>query len=247
MKNILKRISSLTLALALVVALAMPASAAEVIFKGSKKGDIQFKDGSAYTATDLFGSFKDVMPGDVREQTVSITNMVRGSVYIKVYMKAVPHSEKNGLTYSETYEEIDGKDQKEDIPDGKRDETVESMEKFLNQLDMTVVNQKSKKTIFDGTAGETDGLSDWKYLGDLKYKESMNLLVTLGVPITMGNEFAYRVGEVDWVFKADIIEGDKLIQTGQLNWPIPVLGTLGAGLIVFGIFAMRKKKKEEDA
>ena len=40
-----------------------------------------------------------------------------------------------------------------------------------------------------------------------------------------------------------IINTTKLIQTGQLNWPIPVLAVLGAVLILLGIAAMRKKEK----
>ena len=38
-----------------------------------------------------------------------------------------------------------------------------------------------------------------------------------------------------------------LIQTGQLNWPIPVLGSLGVLMILFGIFMMRRKRKSDNA
>lgn len=242
MKQLLKRVSSLALALVLVVAMAAPASAATVTFYGKK--DIDFEPGSGYTATDLFTKFKDVMPGDTITDTITITNKISKSKYINVYLKAVPHNASNGLTYSESYENKDGKDQAN--IDGQRDETVESMNEFLAQLTLTVTD-KSGKIIYQGQPNDPGQLKKAVSLGKINKNRSMNLKVKLEVPIEMDNEFAQRVGEVDWVFYADIVEGDSLIQTGQLNWPIPVLGTLGAALILFGVVSMRKKKKEENA
>ena len=37
-----------------------------------------------------------------------------------------------------------------------------------------------------------------------------------------------------------------LIQTGQLNWPIPVLGGLAVVLVVVGVALTRKKAKKHD-
>ena len=36
-----------------------------------------------------------------------------------------------------------------------------------------------------------------------------------------------------------------LIQTGQLNWPVPILGTAGLLLLTAGFIRMRKKRKEK--
>ena len=248
MKQLFKRASALAMSLLLVLALATPAAAATVTF--NSKDDVDLTPGSGYHATDLFGNFKDVMPGDTRKDTVTITNSIRKSSYIKVYLKAVPHDEeKNPLQYSEKYEEEDGKDQKENLPDGVRDETVASMNDFLSQLTLTVTD-KDDKVIYTGHPNNPGSLATGDrgvYLGKLNRNKSVKLYLTLEVPIDMGNDYALRVGEVDWVFSAEIIEGDSLIQTGQLNWPIPVLGTLGAALILFGVVTMRKKKKEENA
>ena len=38
-----------------------------------------------------------------------------------------------------------------------------------------------------------------------------------------------------------------LIQTGQMTWPIPVLGSLGALMILCGIVMMRRKRKSGNA
>ena len=244
MKNFLKRVSSLALSLVLVVALATPAAAATVTFES--KTSIDMAPGSGYTATDLFPNFKNAMPGDTLTQTVTIENKIRASSYIKVYLKAVPHDEKNGLTYDEKFEETDGKDQKENLPDELRDETVASMNDFLAQLTLVVTDEDGKE-IYNGHPNNPGQLEEAVYVGKVNRNRSMNLTVKLLVPAGLGNEYALRVGEVDWVFYADIIEGKNLIQTGQLNWPIPVLGTLGAALILFGVVSMRKKKKEENA
>ena len=40
-------------------------------------------------------------------------------------------------------------------------------------------------------------------------------------------------------------EGPKLIQTGQLNWPIPVLTASGLVLVVVGAYLMERSKKRE--
>ena len=40
---------------------------------------------------------------------------------------------------------------------------------------------------------------------------------------------------------------ENLIQTGQLNWPVPVLGGLGLALAVLGVVMLRKKKESGNA
>ena len=40
-------------------------------------------------------------------------------------------------------------------------------------------------------------------------------------------------------------EGPKLIQTGQLNWPIPVLTASGLVLVAVGAYLMERSKKRE--
>lgn len=40
---------------------------------------------------------------------------------------------------------------------------------------------------------------------------------------------------------------NNLIQTGQLNWPIPVLCVLGAALVGFGLYLVFKKRDDTHA
>ena len=42
-----------------------------------------------------------------------------------------------------------------------------------------------------------------------------------------------------------VTNSTSLIQTGQLNWPIPVLGGCGVILLVLGAVYSRKKKRSE--
>lgn len=219
MKNILKRLSSLALAVLLMVALALPASAASTVTFNSKSS-VSVADGTVYHKTDLFENFKDVMPGDKRTETVTITNKISGSSYITAYLEVAPHSNASDIAAS---------------PNGKN---TGSMDDFLSL--MTIEVKQGSKVIYSGKANQAQKSVS---LGKINKGRSMDLTVTLNVSLDMGNEFMDHLGEIDWIIKADIVEGTNLIQTGQLNWPIPVLGTLGLGLIFLGFWMNRKKKK----
>ena len=78
--------------------------------------------------------------------------------------------------------------------------------------------------------------------------KSAKLEAVLTVPAGLGNEYAYRVGEVDWVFTVEGFNNEKpLIPTGQLNWPVAVFGALGVLLIAGGVVVLTKKKKHDEA
>ena len=223
------------------------AADSSVTFRGAADG-FDFQPGSSYTATDLFDSFKDVMPGDTLTETVKINNKAADCEYIKLYMKAVVHDEKdNPLTYSEAFEDADGKDQS-DI-DGHRDESVAAMQDFLSRLNMRIYN--GDRLIFEKHPGES---TEYFLLGKLKRGESATLTVKLEVPIELGNEYANRVGEVDWVFLAECAEQENndvtepeddgtLILTGRSDRPVLLLGVLGALIILLGILLTIKRKK----
>ena len=46
--------------------------------------------------------------------------------------------------------------------------------------------------------------------------------------------------------KGWVLGANGLIQTGQLNWPIPVLIALGGALVLAGVYLIRKSKKHQD-
>ena len=250
MKKSMRKLLSLAMILAALAALAVPALAADAVV--SRKGnDIVIETtGSGYTDTDLFDNFKNVMPGDERTEAITIKNNVTGYDYVKLYIRAVPHDEQgNPLTYSETYENEDGKDQAN--AEGERDGTVATMADFLSKLSMDVylVNADgTKETIFSASPDKSAQLTDNVLLGTFAKGRSAKLEAVLTVPAELGNEYANRVGEVDWLFTVEGFNNEKpLIPTGQLNWPVAVFGALGALLIVGGVIVLGKKKKNDEA
>lgn len=250
MKKSMKKLLSLAMILAALAALAVPALAADAVV--SRKGnDIVIETtGSGYTDTDLFDNFKNVMPGDERTESITVKNNVSGFDYVKLYLRAVPHDEQgNPLTYSETHENEDGKDQANAA--GERDGTVAAMADFLSKLSMDVylVNADgTKETIFSASPDKSAQLTDNVLLGTFAKGQSAKLEAVLTVPAELGNEYANRVGEVDWLFTVEGFNNEKpLIPTGQLNWPVAVFGTLGALLLVGGVIVLGKKKKNDEA
>ena len=251
MKKMTNRLLSLGLVLIAVAVLTIPVLAADaVVRRDGTNGLVIETTGSGYTDTDLFGNFKNVMPGDELTENITIKNNVSGFDYVKLYIRAVPHDEQgNPLTYDEKFENEDGKDRQN--VDGERDETVATMANFLSELSMEIylVNADgTKQSIFSASPDETAQLTDNVLLGTFAKGKSAKLEAVLTVPAGLGNEYAYRVGEVDWVFTVEGFNNEKpLIPTGQLNWPVAVFGALGVLLIAGGVFVLTKKKKHDEA
>ena len=230
MNRTMRALFSLVLTLVLVVAMATPAFAAtaSITYKGQKD---QFVFDPS---TDLFRNFKGVMPGDTLEQSITFTNKSTDSNYVKLYVRAVAHDTSNPLTKPV-----------------KDNETIPSMEDFLSQLEMEVYC--GKKQIFKASPDELGGMKNKVLLGTFKKNASATLTVKLNVPIELGNEYANRMGEVDWIFTVEAFKGtpstsdDRLIQTGQLNWPILALGAGGLVFLILGGTMVLSRKKRKNA
>ena len=94
MKKSFKTITSLVLMLLVVMSISVTAFAASpsITFEGLSKG-FDFQPGSEYTETDLFNSFKNVMPGDVLTETITFTNSATDCDFVNLYMRAEAHDE----------------------------------------------------------------------------------------------------------------------------------------------------------
>ena len=159
MKKTCKTIASLVMMLVLLLGIGAPAYALDgnVTYEGGAEKFV-FTPGSGYTDTDLFDGFKGVMPGDELVQIIEVKNGFFGTGSVNIYLRAVAHDEvDNPLTYSESFEDLAGKDQA-GIP-GQRDETVATMSDFLSQLSMQVYKQDGT-CIFSGSPNELDGLKN---------------------------------------------------------------------------------------
>ncbi len=226
--NMLKRISSLVLALFLVLSLSVTAFAATTSVTYTGHNAFGFDACTQFTETDLFDNFKGVMPGDKLTQEVTVSNKAKCCDFIKVYLRAVPHDGENGL--SKKVEDAD--------------ETIASMSDFLNQLTMTV--KQDGEVIFYGQANELDGLRRNVLLGTLRRKDSVTLDVTLEVPFSLDNRYANRVGEVDWVFTIEEFDDARpdTPKTGDDTNILPYVALLAVGLAgMFFLLATKRKKQ----
>lgn len=309
MKQLFRRLLTFSLAVMLLMCCTATAFAADstVTWQGQEKG-FGFAPGSEYTTTDLFGSFKEIMPGDKRTQTITLENVATDSDSVRFYLRAVPHGSNN-------------------LPQTKaEEETIATMQDFLSRLSLLVYNGDT--LIFDASADQTASLTENVFLAQLASKSSLTLRVELEVPISLSNDYAGRIGEVDWVFTAEqfdepetltvkkvwsdngknrptsvtvalyngetkvetvtlsasnnwtytwqeldglgewsvkeinvpagykatykvkgeittITNTASLIQTGQLNWPIPVLSGMGFVLLAVGLFLIFGKRKRD--
>ena len=180
MKKSRKAICSLILLMLMAMSLATRAfaDAPSITFQGFSKG-FDFRPGSEYTETDLFGNFKNLMPGDAVTETITFTNAATDCDFVNLYMRAEAHDETaNPLS-----------------PKVAEGETLATMTEFLSQLSMKIWN--GTELIYEASPDELDGLKSNKLLGVFRTGQSAALKVQLSVPLALDNRFANRVGEVD--------------------------------------------------
>ena len=193
MKKSCKAVFSLVLMLLIVMSLSSTAFAASpsITFKGFTSG-FDFQPGSEYTETDLFNSFKNVMPGDTVTETITFTNSASDCDFVNLYMRAEAHDETaNPLS-----------------PKVAEKETVAAMTEFLSKLSMKDWN--GTELIYDAAPNELGGLGSNKFLGTFRSGETASLKVELSVPIDLDNKFADRIGEVDWIFHVEAYNESQL-------------------------------------
>lgn len=193
MKKSCKAIFSLVLMLLMVMSLASTALAASpsITFNGFTSG-FDFQPGSEYTETDLFGNFKNVMPGDTVTETITFTNSATDCDFVNLYMRAEAHDETDNPLSPKVAEK----------------ESVATMTEFLSKLSMKVWN--GTELIYEASPDELDGLETNRLLGTFRTGETATLKVELTVPIDLGNEYANRVGEVDWIFHVEAYNESQL-------------------------------------
>ena len=235
MKNMKRIFTSLLMTLVLVMALAPAALAADTtatVDITGKKDTFVFSPGSGASSTDLFPNFKNVMPGDTVTQRIEITHKGVGLDKFKLYMRAVPHNNAN----------------QPQTPVLRNEGSVAEMNDFLSQLELRIYKGPNTTVtpIYSGSPDGANQLKDFILLGEFTKGRKGVITAELTVPITMGNEFADRMGEVDWEFLIEEVPPAIIPQTGDttnLGVLIGVSVLSLAAIVVVVVILLRKKKK----
>ena len=229
MKRTCKTIASLVMILVLLLGIGATAYAEGTVSYQGGAEKFVFLPGSSYTDTDLFDGFKNVMPGDTLIQTVEVRNRFLGTGSVRIYLRAVAHDEQENPLSADV---------------AASGETVATMSAFLSQLNMEV--WQGDRCIFTGSPDEIDGLKNNVLLATVARFKSTTLTIKLEVPAKLGNEYANRVGEVDWVFTAEELDPQGNPKTGDTSnltlWIVVMVVCLAAIAVV--AFLVLKKKKQ---
>ncbi len=214
----------LTLLLVLSMLCAIPVSAANgSVTYSGDAGKFVFAPGSDHSLTDLFPNFKDVMPGDTLTQRITVKNDASNKVKVNIYIRSL----------------------------GAKEECKE----FLSQLQLTVATSQENTMayMFNATADATAQLTDWVCLGTLYSGGIVNLDVTLSVPVTLGNEFQYQAGFLDWEFMIEEMpieptdpEPPKTGDGEKVELLVGLMCVSAVALLVLLILMKRKRKEKED-
>ena len=170
----MKKLCSLLLALLVLAACAFSVLAedSKVIYSGDA-GSFIFEPGSQESPTDLFPHFRDVMPGDVMTQTITVRNDASNKVKVKIYMRSL----------------------------GAEEGSEEFLSQLRLRVEKT--GDSDLAYLFDAAADQSAQLTDWVLLGTLYSGGALDLNVILEVPVEMDNEFQERIGILDWEFKVE--------------------------------------------
>lgn len=119
---------------------------------------------------------------------------------------------------------------------------------FLSQMNLSVT-KLTDTNLFDASADQTAGLTEWTYLGTLYSGGEAELEVVLDVPVEMTNEYSEQIGFLDWEFAVEelpVEESDpKPPKTGDNTNIVPYIIALAAAVAVIVILLILKRKKKD--
>jgi len=216
----MKRIFYMLICLSLIFMSTVSVSAADgsVLYDGNANEFI-FATGSKYSPTDLFSDFKDVMPGDILTQKITVKNDVSNNVKIKVYMRSL----------------------------GAHADSVDFLSQLGLRVKKSDGNLMGY--MFDSTADETAQLTDWVCLGVLYSGGEVDLDVILEVPKELNNTYKDEIGYLDWEFKVEelpVESGDPTPPATSDNFNIMLwLSVFSISGIAIILLIILKRKKSQ--
>lgn len=114
----------------------------------------------------------------------------------------------------------------------------------VNRPSSVTVRLLNSKGVFDTVT--LDSSNDWKHTW--KQLDSKETWSVQEIDIPAGYTVTYKQNETAFTVintKNPPPPGEKLVQTGQLKWPVPVLTAVGMALVIIGIVLRRSGKREE--
>ena len=213
---------TMALVIMLLLSCAVPVMAADgnVTYSDAVRECI-FAPGSAYSPTDLFPNFKDVMPGDSITQPITVKNDASNRVKIKIYMRSL----------------------------GAHEESVAFLSKLHLRVEKS--EQNTMAYMFDAAANETAQLTDWVCLGTLYSGGEVDLNVILDVPAELDNTYQELIGYLDWEFMIEEYEIEPTDpeppKTGDDSMPglwITLMAVSLAAMLLL-LFAGKRERKEK--
>lgn len=117
---------TIAILLALLLGMTSAMAASSVTFEGGAENFV-FLPGSTFTDTDMFENFKNVMPGDVLVQRITVQNT--SDMEVRIYMRADPIEEKHRAFLERLNLQVSCKD--EEIFDAAASETAQLTENTL--------------------------------------------------------------------------------------------------------------------
>ena len=97
-----------------------------------------------------------------------------------------------------------------------------------------MANGKLKSTLI---VSEANGWA-WSFLGQPRYENGKEIQYTI-----TENPIAGYVAKVNGFNVTNTRTHDRLLPTGQLTWPVPVLGGMGLLLAGYGLWMLFRKRK----
>lgn len=173
MKGRKKRRFSLILTVMLMFSMSTATLASGNVTYEGKAEKFIFSPGSEYSPTDLFENFKGIMPGDSLTQRITVRNDASNEVKVKIYLRSLG--------------------------------AENASEDFLSQMHISVSKSLDNQMeyMFEETENHNESINDWILLGVLYSGGTVDLDVTLDVPISMGNDYQEKIGYLDWQFMVE--------------------------------------------
>lgn len=173
MKKMISIVISLLIVMTMLSSLSISAYATGKVTYSADSDKFIFEPGSSHSPTDLFTDYKGLMPGDSVKQDITVKNDSSYGVKVKIYVRSL----------------------------GAHEESVD----FLSKLHLTVATAENNEMayMFDAAADQTDGMTDWVYLGTLYSGGEVNLMLNLDIPVELGNEYQDAIGYINWEFKVE--------------------------------------------